>query len=97
MKFVKYRLIILQYCKKRKQKVNNIVFIYLQFYLILNVAIGGTNGFFPDNWSYNTPKPWKNTSPTEPADFWNKRSSWLPTWHGDDVAMIVDYVKMEQY
>ena len=63
----------------------------------MNVAIAGTNGFFPDTWSYNSPKPWNNNSPTEPADFWNGRHNWLPSWNGDDVAMQVDYVEMVQY
>jgi len=67
------------------------------FYLILNVAIGGTNGFFPDGWNYNSRKPWSNNSPHEPADFWNHRGDWLPSWRGDDVAMIIDYIEMIQY
>ncbi|WAR12517.1 BGBP-like protein [Mya arenaria] len=67
------------------------------FYLILNVAIGGTNGFFPDNWSYNTPKPWNNNSPAEGADFWNARHNWQPSWQGDNVAMEIDYIEMNQY
>ena len=78
-------------------QINVVISFLFQFYLILNVAIGGTSGFFPDGWTYNTPKPWKNSSPTEPADFWNKRNDWLPTWNGDDVAMQVDYVQMTQY
>jgi len=36
----------------------------------LNVAIGGTSGFFPDEWTYNSPKPWENTSEHEDDDFW---------------------------
>lgn len=67
------------------------------FYLILNVAVAGTNGFFPDDWVYNSPKPWKNTSPTEPQDFWNGRRHWLPSWKGDAVAMEIDYVQMIEY
>lgn len=31
------------------------------FYLILNVAVGGTNGFFPEGVGN---KPWGNASPT---------------------------------
>ena len=31
----------------------------LAFYLILNVAVGGTNGFFPDNVGQ---KPWLDSS-----------------------------------
>ncbi|XP_060553352.1 beta-1,3-glucan-binding protein-like [Ruditapes philippinarum] len=66
------------------------------FYLILNVAVGGTSGFFPDGWTYNSPKPWRNDSPHENADFWNARNNWLGSWHGDDVAMEIDYVEMKQ-
>ena len=33
----------------------------------MNVAVGGTNGFFPDTWTNAAyPKPWSNTSPTAP-------------------------------
>ncbi|XP_053401685.1 beta-1,3-glucan-binding protein-like isoform X2 [Mercenaria mercenaria] len=67
------------------------------FYLMLNVAVAGNNGFFPDNWNYNTRKPWKNNTPTITKDFWNGRGSWLPTWKGEKVAMEIDYVQMTQY
>lgn len=40
-----------------------------QFYIIMNVAVGGTNGFFPDGIDPN--KPWANTSPQAFVDFWN--------------------------
>jgi hypothetical protein len=33
------------------------------FYLILNVATGGTNGFFPDGVANPGGKPWVNNSP----------------------------------
>lgn len=39
-------------------------FIRLQFYLIINLAVGGTNGFFPDD-AVNeggAPKPWASSS-----------------------------------
>ncbi|KAK6168498.1 hypothetical protein SNE40_021018 [Patella caerulea] len=65
-----------------------------EFYLILNVAIGGTYSMFGDNTHYAYPKPWSNND-TDPAEnFWAGRHNWLPTWHGDDVAMIMDYVEM---
>ncbi|KAL3858963.1 hypothetical protein ACJMK2_009208 [Sinanodonta woodiana] len=67
------------------------------FYLILNVAIGGTNGFFPDDWHYDTKKPWSNNSPHENADFWAHRNEWERTWVGDNVAMEIDWVQMTQY
>lgn len=70
------------------------------FYLILCLAVGGTNGYFPDEVAANPPKPWSNTSPESFAEFWNGRNSWLPTWQdstgkiSDDAAMQVDYVKV---
>jgi len=64
------------------------------FYLILNVAVGGVNGYFPDGAQNPGGKPWSNTSPQASTDFWNGRNQWLPTWNGEDAAMQVDYVKI---
>ena len=47
------------------------------FYLILNVAVGGTNNWFEDGVDG---KPWVDASPTAKKDFWNARDSWWPTW-----------------
>jgi len=47
------------------------------FYLILNLAVGGTNGWFEDG---KSGKPWVNLSPTARRDFWNARNQWYPTW-----------------
>ncbi|KAJ3317217.1 hypothetical protein HDU76_001283 [Blyttiomyces sp. JEL0837] len=55
-----------------------------EFYLIMNVAVGGTNGYFPGG------APWSNTSPQAALDFWNARGSWQPSWTGEDVAMKID-------
>lgn len=63
------------------------------FFLILNVAVGGTNGFFADDANWGVRKPWANNSPHAAEDFWNGRGDWLPTWQGDNTAMIVDYVE----
>ncbi|KAJ3097535.1 hypothetical protein HDU97_004760 [Phlyctochytrium planicorne] len=57
-----------------------------EFYLILNVAVGGTGGYFPSG------TPWSLTSNTALRDFWNARGQWLPSWKGDDVAMKIDKV-----
>ncbi|EAW08576.1 glycosyl hydrolase family protein [Aspergillus clavatus NRRL 1] len=64
------------------------------FYLILNVAVGATNGYFPDQVGS---KPWMDKSDTSMRDFWMANSSWLPTW-GDthSRAMIVKSVRMWQ-
>ncbi|OAA52288.1 glucan 1,3-beta-glucosidase [Beauveria brongniartii RCEF 3172] len=47
------------------------------FYLIINLAVGGTNGWFEDNKSL---KPWVNGSPNAKKDFWAAREDWHPTW-----------------
>lgn len=47
------------------------------FYLIINVAVGGTNGWFEDN---KSGKPWVGNSPNAAKDFWDLRDTWLPTW-----------------
>ncbi|KAF6031870.1 GNBPB5 [Bugula neritina] len=68
-----------------------------EFYLIMNVAVGGTNGFFPDNVGnagYN--KPWSNRDTNAPEKFWRAKNLWQPTWQGDDAAMQVDSVRMWQ-
>ncbi|KAB2571124.1 Glycoside hydrolase family 16 [Lasiodiplodia theobromae] len=61
-----------------------------EFYLILNVAVGGTNGWFTDG-KYS--KPWIDSSSSAKKDFWNARNQWYPTWEKNG-EMIVDSVKM---
>ena len=61
------------------------------FYLILNIAVGGTNGWFEDSKS----KPWVNTGPSAKLDFWNARDTWYPTWNKGG-EMVVKSVKMWQ-
>ncbi|GFS12992.1 beta-1,3-glucan-binding protein [Elysia marginata] len=64
------------------------------FYIMFNVAVGGTSGMFPDGNHYNgARKPWSNGSPHAAQDFWNGRGEWLKTWHGGKTAMLVDYVE----
>ena len=65
------------------------------FYLILNVAVGGTNGRFPDNLGG---KPWLDSSPTAMRDFWAAKDKWYPTWPQDPKqrGMGVKSVKMWQ-
>ncbi|KAJ7505616.1 concanavalin A-like lectin/glucanase domain-containing protein [Mycena galericulata] len=63
------------------------------FYLIMNVAVGGTNGWFPDGQGN---KPWLNAAGNPPVDFMHGQKQWLPTWpeNFEDRAMVVDYVRM---
>lgn len=48
-----------------------------KFYLILNLAVGGTNGWFQDGVNG---KPWLDGSPKAKKDFYDSRDTWLPTW-----------------
>merc|ERR1719239_482528 len=66
-----------------------------EFYMILNVAVGGTGGFFGDSGN----KPWSNRNGQRQGqqDFWNKRWDWQSTWHGDNTALIVDWVEFKSF
>ncbi|TKY89775.1 hypothetical protein EX895_001072 [Sporisorium graminicola] len=60
-----------------------------EFYLILNLAVGGTNGYFADRG-----QPWSNDDPRAAGVFWNQRASWLPSWGSvEKRSMVIDYVK----
>ncbi|KYK60904.1 glucan 1,3-beta-glucosidase [Drechmeria coniospora] len=48
-----------------------------EFYLIIHLGVGGTNGWFQDG---KSAKPWLDQSKNAKKDFWNARESWLPTW-----------------
>lgn len=62
-----------------------------EFYLILNVAVGGTTGWFPDGLGN---KPWTNADPLAERKFWEAKSQWFPTWKGEDAALQVDWIRV---
>lgn len=65
-----------------------------EFYVIFNVAAGGTNGYFPDG---QCEKPWTDSDPHAPNTFWNANGQWYPTWDypaTNDSAMKIDYIKI---
>lgn len=63
-----------------------------EFYLILNVGVGGTNGWFEDG---KSGKPWVDYAPMAKKDFWNTRDSWYPTWQAEGAGqMEVSKVEM---
>ena len=66
-----------------------------EFYLILNVAVGGTNPYFPDGVGG---KCWNSQSSTAAKDFWSCKDTWYPTWEsaGDSNAMRVSWVRVYQ-
>lgn len=62
------------------------------FYLILDVAVGGTDGFFPDGIGN---KPWVDNNQNAPLAFWEAANVWYPTWgDGDTDGMNIRSVKM---
>lgn len=62
------------------------------FYLIINVAVGSTNGWFDDGVNG---KPWVDASANAKRDFWNSRAQWQPTWEKNG-QMTIKSVKMWQ-
>jgi len=69
-----------------------------KFYLVMNVAVGGTNNYWKDGLSN---KPWTSTDQDAPKKFWEARAEWLPSWqqdveNGENAALQVDWVKVWQ-
>jgi len=70
-----------------------------KFFLVMNVAVGGTNDYWGKDGVDN--KPWTSTDPDAPKKFWEARADWLPTWqqdvdNGENAALQVDWVKVWQ-
>ena len=72
---------------------------------MLNVAVGGTIGFIPDDGinqdgDPSHQKPWSNTDSYENAmrSFYNNRHNWNATWtaEADKAAMMIDYIRVYQ-
>ncbi|KAJ9474298.1 GH16 domain-containing protein [Pseudozyma hubeiensis] len=60
-----------------------------EFYLIVNLAVGGTNGYFAD-----VGQPWSNDDPLATGTFWSQKDSWLRSWGSvEKRSMVIDYVK----
>ncbi|CAG2244333.1 unnamed protein product [Mytilus edulis] len=72
-----------------------------EFYLVLDVGVGGYP-HFKDEWlNYPYPKPWQDRSDYATRDFWSAKEVWYPTWNqnrdgdGDEeTAMKISYVKV---
>nr|CAD7404538.1 unnamed protein product [Timema cristinae] len=65
------------------------------FFLILNVAVGGR--FFSDSMVNSPfPRPWNWSSPHPMRDFWERRDEWLPTWDHENSTLRVDYIRVFQ-
>ncbi|KAJ3223235.1 hypothetical protein HK099_001370 [Clydaea vesicula] len=64
-----------------------------EFFLVLNVAVGGTNGYFLDG---SNGKPWVDKAPSAESDFIKAKDTWLPTWdkNPDNRGMSIDWIKV---
>jgi len=60
-----------------------------KYYLIINLAVGGTGGYFPDGQGN---KPWSDRDPHAVNSFWNAKGNWLPTWTSS--ALQIDWVRV---
>ncbi|KAF5381646.1 hypothetical protein D9615_005483 [Tricholomella constricta] len=58
-----------------------------RFYLIIDLAVGGTSGWFPDKLG---DKPWYDGSATAMRDFTRAQDKWYQTWpeHPDDRLVL---------
>lgn len=65
-----------------------------EFYLIFNLAVGGTNGYFPDGVGG---KPWSDTSTTAFMEFNNALPTVIQTWgEGNEAALQIRSVNVWQ-
>ncbi len=60
------------------------------YYLILNLAVGGTAGYFRDGVAA---KPWSDTSQRASSEFYDNKGQWWSTW-GDHSNFQIDSVKV---
>ena len=67
-----------------------------EFFLVFNVAVGGTNDYWPEG---QCGKPWSNTDSHSVNAFWNNKSVWYDSWNypaSNDAAMKIESVKVYQ-
>lgn len=70
-----------------------------EFYIIMNLAIGGSTGYFPEEAINGNGREWGNNEKGM-TDFWNSRhGTWLPTWNlginnDKEASFQIDYVRV---
>ena len=70
-----------------------------EFYLILNLAVAGTNGFFPGT-DTNNPA-YSNSLGGQPyeamQDFWLSQHQWYPSWPDDERrSLSIDWIRFSE-
>ncbi len=48
-----------------------------EFFIIINLAVGGTAGYFPDGVGG---KPWQDSNSNSVNQFYAAKNQWFPTW-----------------
>ncbi|CAM9435429.1 unnamed protein product [Ectocarpus sp. 12 AP-2014] len=64
-----------------------------KFYVVMNVAVGGVSGFFPDGVGG---KMWNNKDSDAAMKFHEATHDWHSTWDGKDSALQIESVKVWQ-
>jgi hypothetical protein len=59
-----------------------------EFYIIINLAVGGTAGYFADGVAG---KPWSDMSSSSANQFYDAKAQWWPTW---TKPFVIDSVKV---
>jgi beta-glucanase (GH16 family) len=62
-----------------------------EFHIIINLAVGGTVGFFPEGVGN---KPWSNSDSNAVNKFYDAKNQWYETWKNPDVDLEIDSVKV---
>jgi hypothetical protein len=55
------------------------------FYIIINLAVGGVAGYFPDGVDG---KPWADLSQRASSEFYDNKGSWFNTWGNESIFQI---------
>lgn len=61
-----------------------------EFYLIINLAVGGTAGYFPDGVAA---KPWSDNSQRASSEFYDNKGAWFNSW-GPQSTFQIDSVNV---
>jgi len=75
------------------QSSNNVAPFDQPFYLVIDLAVGGLDGWFPDG---EGGKPWLDNSPSAMSDFWIAKDKWWNNWPREPTerGFAIDSVKM---
>ena len=65
-----------------------------EFHLLINMAVGGISGYFPEG---QAGKPWSDMDPHSVNAFYNSKGQWWPTWGNgltEDNCLQIDSIKV---